>query len=51
MSTADVATTTMHFANPVFIPRNHRIEEVILAAKERDFAPFNPEAYISGLLS
>ncbi|HRQ87509.1 MAG TPA: YdiU family protein [Bacteroidia bacterium] len=32
---------TMRRANPVFIPRNHRIEEVIAAAKEKDFAPFH----------
>lgn len=31
---------TMRAANPAFIPRNHRIEEVIAAALEADFAPF-----------
>jgi serine/tyrosine/threonine adenylyltransferase len=32
---------TMRAANPVYIPRNHRIEQVIVAAVERgDFAPF-----------
>jgi uncharacterized protein YdiU (UPF0061 family) len=31
----------MRRANPAFIPRNHRIEEAIVAATERDdFAPF-----------
>ncbi len=37
----DKAAETMRTANPVFIPRNHRIEEVILAAKERNFSPFH----------
>lgn len=27
-------------ANPAFIPRNHRIEEMIVAATVGDFAPF-----------
>jgi uncharacterized protein YdiU (UPF0061 family) len=32
---------TMRRANPRYIPRNHRIEEVIAAATtEEDFAPF-----------
>lgn len=31
----------MREANPVFIPRNHRVEEVIQAANERDFEPFH----------
>jgi serine/tyrosine/threonine adenylyltransferase len=32
---------TMRLANPAFIPRNHRIEEVIVAAVTKgDFAPF-----------
>jgi uncharacterized protein YdiU (UPF0061 family) len=31
---------TMRAANPAFIPRNHRIEAVIAAAVENDFAPF-----------
>ena len=31
---------TMRRANPRYIPRNHRIEEVIEAAIEEDFAPF-----------
>lgn len=30
----------MRTANPVFIPRNHRIEEMIAAAVDGDFAPF-----------
>ena len=33
-------TDRMRRANPAFIPRNHRIEEVIAAALEADFAPF-----------
>ena len=33
--------TAMRLVNPAFIPRNHRIEEIIAAAVERnDFAPF-----------
>ena len=28
-------------ANPAFIPRNHRIEQMIQAAVKGDFAPFN----------
>lgn len=35
------ARATMEAANPVFIPRNHRVEEVIAAAKSEDFAPFH----------
>ena len=32
---------SMRRANPAYIPRNHRIEQVIAAAVERDdFAPF-----------
>jgi len=32
---------TMRAANPVFIPRNHRIEQMIEAAVAGDYAPFN----------
>src|SRR6056297_229200 len=32
---------TMNVANPVFIPRNHRIEEAIKAGVEGDYAPFH----------
>lgn len=32
--------TTMACANPIRIPRNHRIEQVITAAVAEDFAPF-----------
>jgi serine/tyrosine/threonine adenylyltransferase len=33
--------SAMRAANPAYIPRNHRVEAVILAAQERgDFAPF-----------
>ena len=38
---AKSAATTMRLANPVIIPRNHRIEEVIQAGKQGDFAPFH----------
>ena len=31
----------MRGANPVFIPRNHRIEEAIRAGNEGDYAPFH----------
>ena len=30
----------MRLVNPVFIPRNHRIEQAIVAAERDDFAPF-----------
>ncbi len=30
----------MRRANPAFIPRNHRVEEAIVAARNGDFAPF-----------
>lgn len=33
-------TSLMHTMNPAFIPRNHRIEEVIEAAKQDNFYPF-----------
>jgi uncharacterized protein YdiU (UPF0061 family) len=48
----------MYTANPVFIPRNHLVEEALQAAAEHsDFAPFNtladllvkPFAYDSAL--
>lgn len=31
----------MRAANPAFIPRNHRVEQMIAAAVEGDFGPFN----------
>ena len=35
------AARAMRRANPAFIPRNHRVEEIIEAAVQRnDFAPF-----------
>jgi len=34
------AITLMRRSNPVFIPRNHRIEDVIVAAYEGDYEPF-----------
>ncbi|MCY4152343.1 MAG: YdiU family protein [Aestuariivita sp.] len=33
-------TKVMQAANPYYIPRNHRIEEVIVAALQDDFQPF-----------
>ncbi len=38
----DAATrgATMRAANPAFIPRNHRVEEAIVAATAGDFTPF-----------
>ncbi len=33
-------TATMHSANPVFIPRNHRVEEAIEAARRQDYSVF-----------
>lgn len=38
---SEAAAATMRGANPVFVPRNHRIEAVIAAGKEGDFAPFH----------
>jgi len=35
------AIALMRQSNPVFIPRNHRVEEAILAAYQGDFAPFH----------
>ncbi len=35
------AEATLRAANPVFIPRNHRIEQMIEAAVWGDYAPFN----------
>ena len=35
------ASGLMQRSNPVFIPRNHRIEEVIRAGNHGDFAPFH----------
>jgi len=37
---ADQARALMRRSNPVFIPRNHRIEEVIQAGRTGDFGPF-----------
>jgi uncharacterized protein YdiU (UPF0061 family) len=39
--TPEARAAAMRGANPAFIPRNHRVEEVIAAAvAHRDFAPF-----------
>jgi uncharacterized protein YdiU (UPF0061 family) len=39
--TAEARAAAMRRANPAFIPRNHRVEEVIQAAlADRDFTPF-----------
>jgi serine/tyrosine/threonine adenylyltransferase len=40
-SSLDQVATGMKLHNPAFIPRNHRIEEVIVAAKSGDFAHFH----------
>ena len=37
---AVAASEIMRKTNPVFIPRNHRIEEVIQAGRQGDFGPF-----------
>lgn len=37
---AEQAAALMRRVNPVFIPRNHRVEEVIQAGKQGDFEPF-----------
>ncbi|MBF0247435.1 MAG: YdiU family protein [Alphaproteobacteria bacterium] len=37
---ADAVRARMRAANPAFIPRNHRIEEMIRAAVNGDFEPF-----------
>jgi uncharacterized protein YdiU (UPF0061 family) len=39
LSTPDRAV--MRKANPILIPRNHRVEQAIQAAYENDYAPFN----------
>jgi uncharacterized protein YdiU (UPF0061 family) len=39
LSTPD--RTAMRKANPILIPRNHRVEQAIQAAYENDYAPFN----------
>jgi len=38
--TAEGPASIMRRANPAFIPRNHRIEQAIVAAVEGDFEPF-----------
>ena len=37
----DEARRIMETANPIYIPRNHRVEEVITAGKNQDFGPFH----------
>ncbi len=39
--TEQEAATLMKSVNPIFIPRNHRIEEVIQAGRKGDFEPFH----------
>ena len=40
-TTLNLRAESMQQANPAYIPRNHRVEQVIVAAVERgDFAPF-----------
>ncbi len=38
---SEAATGLMQSVNPVYIPRNHRIEEAIQAGMKQDFAPFH----------
>lgn len=40
LETEEAPERTMRASNPVFIPRNHRIEEMIAAAVAGDFQPF-----------
>ena len=45
----DARASAMRLANPAFIPRNHRIEEMISAAVQRgDFAPFETLVLVLG---
>ncbi len=37
----DAPSDVMDVANPAFIPRNHRVEQMIQAAVQGDYAPFN----------
>jgi uncharacterized protein YdiU (UPF0061 family) len=37
----EAAQALMQRSNPIFIPRNHRIEEVIAAGYNGDFEPFH----------
>jgi len=47
--TAEARANAMRLANPAFIPRNHRIEEMIDAAVHRaDFAPFETLVQVLG---
>jgi uncharacterized protein YdiU (UPF0061 family) len=40
-ASADARAEAMRRANPIYIPRNHRVEEALAAASERhDFTPF-----------
>jgi uncharacterized protein YdiU (UPF0061 family) len=40
-TTLESRAKSMHEVNPAYIPRNHRVEQMIVAAVERgDFAPF-----------
>jgi uncharacterized protein YdiU (UPF0061 family) len=38
---SDDAAAIMARANPQIIPRNHRVEEVIVAGRNGDYAPFH----------
>jgi uncharacterized protein YdiU (UPF0061 family) len=47
--TAEARASAMRLVNPAFIPRNHRIEEMIDAAVHRaDFAPFETLVQVLG---
>jgi uncharacterized protein YdiU (UPF0061 family) len=39
--TASESQTRMDAANPIYIPRNHRVEEAIAAATKGDYEPFH----------
>ncbi|MEM6409354.1 MAG: protein adenylyltransferase SelO family protein, partial [Pseudomonadota bacterium] len=41
LASEDAPEEVMKAANPIFIPRNHRVEEAIAAAVAGDFSPFN----------
>ena len=40
LETEETPEVTMRTANPAFIPRNHRVEQMIKAAVAEDFTPF-----------
>ncbi len=40
-TSAETRAAIMRGVNPIFIPRNHRVEEAIVAGNSGDFAPFH----------